>query len=331
MYGIDVLARNIFLLAVLVIIGMVLKQTKIIDGKSTKNLGNLVVYLSQPAMIIYSFISVDFTAEIVYNAAIVFVLSVLFHLFYYFVAKRMFKSAPDKKRAVLRFSMVFTNAGFLGIPLISNLLGDEAAVYATFYVVCFNIFCWSIGCFIYTQDKSYISVKKMLINPATVPTFIGIILSLLAAFVSVPEALKPTVEDFIVPFVKDDLLFMLKQTVLPLCMIMVGVRLADCKLIELFNDKYMWPNMIVRLIVLPLIVLAIIKGISLFNIFSEHTIKIVTSVLVISAATPTAAMTTIFAEKFDSDPVYASKYVSASTLLSLFTLIAMSILLQYVV
>ncbi|MEE1187138.1 MAG: AEC family transporter [Acutalibacteraceae bacterium] len=330
MYGIDMLARSILLLAVLVIIGMLLKRTKIIDSTSTKNLGNLVIYLTQPAMILYSFISVDFTLGIVYNAAIVFVMAVLFHFFYYFIAKLMFKSAPEKKRSVLRFSMVFTNAGFLGIPLISSLLGDEAAVYATFYVVCFNIFCWSIGCFIYTNDKKYISIKQMLINPATVPTYIGILFAILASVITLPDALKPAVEGFILPFIRDDLLYMLKATVLPVSMIMVGIRLADCKIKELFNDKYMWPNMIVRLLVIPMCVLLVMKGISLLHIFSDDTIKIVSSVLVISASTPTAAMTTIFAEKFDSDPVYASKYVSASTLLSLFTMIIMSTLLKYV-
>ncbi len=320
MYGLDVLVQKVLLLTVMVALGFIMRKAKKADGNLAKGFSDTVVYLSQPAMIIYSFLEAEFSERILITSAVVLIFASVFHALYYFVGLRLFKSAPEKQKTVLTFATVFTNAGFMGIPLISELISPEAAVYATFYVVSFNIYNWSLGCYIYTKDKSFISAKKMLINPATIPTYIGLALFIIGGLWTVPEAIKPVFDNYIVPIVQNDVLFLLKSTVIPLSMMMIGIRLAESDFKTMFRDKYMPVLLVVRLILIPIAVMGIMKLVQLTGLIPENILTPAATVLVISSSTPAAAMANIFAERFDGDAVYASKIVSVSTLLSMATM-----------
>ncbi len=327
MYGIDILVQKVMLLTVMVILGVILRKTNKVDGGSAKTFSNIVIYLAQPAMIIYSFLDVKFSFEIIYTAIFVFVAAIIFHFMDFGISVVLFRKAPEKQKVILTFAGVFTNAGFMGIPLIAELFGSEAAVYATFYVVAFNIFNWSLGCYIYTKDKSYMSPKKMFINPATIPTYIGLFFFILGGFVNVPNAVAPLWLDFIVPIIKDNVLFLLKSCVIPLSMMMIGFRLAESKLGTLFKDRYIPIITIVRLLIIPVIVMFVLKMVQLTGILPENVFSDGAAVLVISASTPVAAMASIFAERYDGDAVYAGKIVSLTTVISMITMPIIAMLL----
>ena len=164
MYGLDVLVQKVLLLTVMIALGMILRLTKKADGNLAKGFSDVVVYLTQPAMIIYSFLDAPFNKTILITSVCVLVFAMVFHLGYFYIAKLLFKNTPERQQLILRFSTIFTNAGFMGIPLISELISPTAAIYATFYVVAFNVYNWSLGCYMYSKDRSYISAKKMLWN-----------------------------------------------------------------------------------------------------------------------------------------------------------------------
>lgn len=330
MYGLDVLVQKVMLMTVLVILGFIMRKAGKADGNVSKGFADTVVYLAQPAMIIYSFLEADFSRRILITSVCVLVFSLIFHALYYATALLLYKKAPEKQRTVLRFATVFTNAGFMGIPLISELISPEAAVYATFYVVSFNIYNWSLGCYIYTKDKSYISAKKMLLNPATIPTYIGLVLYIAGGLLTLPEAVKPLFDEFLIPVMQNDVLYLLKCTVMPLSMMMIGIRLAESNFKTMFKDKYMPILMVVRLVLLPLGVMGIMKLVSLTGIIPDSILLPAATVLVISSSTPAAAMANVFAERFDGDAVYASKLVSVSTLLSMVTMPLIAALLSQV-
>ena len=330
MFGLDTLIYKVLLLMIMIMLGLILRKAHLADGKLAKGFSDIVVYLTQPAMIIYSFLEAEFSITILLTSLCVLAFALILHAVYYFVANRLYKGAPEKQRTVLRFTTVFTNAGFMGIPLISELISPVAAIYATFYVVGFNIYNWSLGCYMYTKDKTYISAKKMFINPATIPTYIGLALYIISGIWTVPSALAPVFDDFLIPIIKDDVLFLLKSTVIPLSMMMIGIRLAESNIKTMFRDKYMPINMLVRLILIPFGVLFILKLIAITGIFPHHIITPAATVLVISSSTPAAAMANIFAERFDGDAVYASKIVSFGTLLSLLTMPLVAMVLSKV-
>ena len=207
--------------------------------------------------------------------------------------------------------MLFANASFLGIPLIQAVAGDVAVIYVCIFVIAFNLYAWSVGCYIYTGDRKYMSVKKMFINPATVPTYIGFI------FFFTPLNRH-------VPSFATELLTYLSDLVVPLSMIIVGLRFADLKMKSAFKDKALPLALALRLIVAPIVAFVILKLLMLFG--ASLSSDVVLTVM-ICAATPVAVYTSMMAEKFGGDAVTAGKYVAVSTLFSLATIPIVSLLL----
>lgn len=306
-----ILFKSVFLMFLLLIPGYIMRKTKLATNTLARDFANTILYITQPALIISAFIR-PFDKDVLVTAAGVFIYSFMAHFLFYFVSLYCFKKVQDKTRRVLRFGIIFSNAGFMGLPLIVSLLGNETAIYVSIYLISFNVFTWSVGCLIYTGDKSYISAKKMLTNPAIISIIIGLIIFLLPVDGYIPEVLTNALDA-------------IKDTVAPMSMMMVGMRLADVKWKGMFKDKNMLYALSLRLLLLPAGVWAIIKLVSLSGIYND---PLATAVILLCSSTPVGTVTSMFAEKFDGDTLYASKMVSLSTILSLATMPIVALLLM---
>ncbi len=308
------LFRAVFILFCLMIPGFILKKLKLADDKTPLGFTNTILYITQPALLFVGFFR-PYDKNIMSGAVAVFVFTFLVHALFLLTVKFFFKNAPKETAKVYRFGSVFANAGYMGIPLITMTFGAEAAIYASVYTIGFNFFAWSFGYLIYSEDKSYISFKKMFINAATVPTFLGVIVFVSNLYSYIPEAASGVITD---------VLTMLKDTVAPMSMMVIGMRLADMKLKGAFKDVYLYLGLSLRLVLFPAMVFCVLLLCKLLGFYNE----IAFSVTLICAATPAASATCMFAEKFQSDSVTASKFVSISTILSLVTMPLMVMLLK---
>ena len=234
------LFQSVLLLFLLMIPGYLLRKFKVGGPTFAKDLSNLILYVAQPAMIVVAFVR-DFDKEVAINAAGVLVFSFIGHTIFYLIAKFLFRSAPHEIAKIYRFGVIFSNSGYMGIPLIKAILGDSAAIYASVYIIAFNFFTWSLGCLIYSEDKSYISPRKMFINPATIPIYIGIIVFLLPINQYIPGVVVDAMDKF-------------SGVVAPMSMMLIGMLLADVKLKTAFIDRYLWEALAVRLLVFPTLI-----------------------------------------------------------------------------
>lgn len=308
------LFRAVFILFCLMIPGFILKKLKLADNKTPLGFTNTILYITQPALLFVGFFR-PYDKNIMSGAVAVFVFTFLVHAMFLLTVKLFFKNAPKETAKVYRFGSVFANAGYMGIPLITMTFGPEAAIYASVYTIGFNFFAWSFGYLIYSEDKSYISFKKMFINAATVPTILGVIVFVTNLYSYIPETAAGVVSD---------VLTMLKDTVAPMSMMVIGMRLADLKLKGAFKDVYLYVGLSLRLIIFPAMVFCVLLLCKTLGFYNE----IAFAVTLICAATPAATATGMFAEKFSSDAVTASKFVSISTILSLATMPLMVMLLK---
>ena len=305
------LFTSVLILFILIIPGFLLRKTKLASENLPAGLTNVILYIAQPALIIVSFIR-PYDSEVMKTALGVLVFSFLMHAVFFGLSMLFFKNVEEQKKRVYRFGCIFANSGYMGIPLIMTLFGSDAAIYPTFYIIGFNFFCWSLGALIYSGDKSYISPKKMFLNPATIPTYIGLIFFLLPIDAYVPRFIFEPLD-------------MLRNIVAPLSMMIVGLRLADMKLKGAFKDVNLFIALAVKLILFPVIAWSIVKLVSLTGLYSND---MAIAVVLISAACPCATMTSMFAEKFNGDSITASKFVSLSTVLSIVTMPVVSLLLN---
>lgn len=305
--------------------GFILRKVRLANDSFAKNLSVFVLYVAQVAMLLHGFI-LEFDAEVFKGICWVFLLALVSHALFYILSRRLFRKAPDKIRRVLQFGIIFSNAGYMGIPVISDVFGEEYAIYATVYIVWFNVFAFSLGRLIYTNDKKYISLKEIIVNPAVIPILIGLIIYLSGVGGWLQARLAPENTDFLSEAVQIlyNVLTILKNTVAPASMIVIGVRLADISFRGILKDKYMYPFILVRLFLFPALMWAVMKLLMLSGLFTDITAM---SVVLILSSTPAAAITTMFAELYDGDAPYAGKLVALSTLLSLFSMPLVAMLL----
>ena len=118
---------NVALLFIMMLPGIIMKKTNMSVNGFGKGISNLVLYVAQPALIFVAYLR-PYSEEILLNSVYVLVLSILVHTLFAIVAMNTYKKAPDSMRRMLRFATIFSNAAFMGIPLIQAMLGAEAAI-----------------------------------------------------------------------------------------------------------------------------------------------------------------------------------------------------------
>ena len=325
------LVYNVALLFILMLPGIIVKKCHLSTDGFGKGLSNLILYVAQPALVFLAYVR-PYDQKIFFNSIYVLGLSIVAHVIFSVVTLSFFKKAPDAKRRMLRFATIFSNAAFMGIPLIAAVLGTEATLYATIYNITFNIFLWSLGVKICTDDrdvnenglddydenkelaketkhKKGASPLKAFYHPVTIAAAIGLVFFFLPIHDSIPAIVNDTFDR-------------LAALVAPVSMIVIGLRLADMKFKGMFADKYMYIFLALRHVVLPLAVLGVVKLCGLFLPLTEA----VELVVVIMASAPAATSATMFAEMYDCDADYVSKLVTVSTLLSIATMPAILLL-----
>ena len=311
---------NVALLFIMMIPGILLKKCRLSTDGIGKGISNLVLYIAQPALIFLAYLR-PFNKEILINSAYVLGLSVVVHAIFSVVAMNFFRKSPDGARRMLRFATIFSNAAFMGIPLISAVLEETypgATVYASIYNITFNLFLWSLGVYICTDKRDVnengveddeehikhgVSPLKALYHPVTIAAAIGLVFFILP------------IEGY-VPGIITEACTMLKNLVAPLSMVVIGLRLADMSFKGVFKDKDMYIFLLLRHILLPLASLGVVKLLGL--VIDVPTV--VEMVVVIMASAPAATSATMFAEKYDCDADYVSRLVTVSTLLSIVTM-----------
>lgn len=328
------LILNVGVLFIMMLPGLALRLCKLSTEGFGKGISNLVLYIAQPALIIYSYLDCERSfSEIWLNSLVILVLSILAHLIFALVAIPAFKRAEDSRRRMLRFSTVFSNAAFMGMALVQSILGSEATIYASIYNITFNLFLWTLGVHFCTHEegrdmdgdgdadlsdavlsaryhmKRSNSVLRVCLHPVIIASVIGVVLFVFGVNVAKVEAsgLK----------IISDSLLMLKNLVAPLSMVVIGLRLADIRLTGFFRDIYMYVFIALRHFILPLLVLLCCKLAELVGITVSSEVLLV---MMLMASAPAASSATMFAEKYDCDAVYVSRLVVVSTAISIATM-----------
>lgn len=288
----EVLLKQLALMLLYMIPGYVLYKKKLLTDGGVKDLGRLLLYVILPAAVINSY-NMDFTAEKAVGLGISFVLAVLVVLVAVLLSKLCFPKMP-----IEHFGAAFSNAGFMGIPLVKAVLGDEAVYYAAAFVAIVNILQWTYGVFAMTGRKEEISPKKVLTNPILISFFIGLIVFFL------PMRLPSLVTGF---------LSSLASMTAPVAMTMTGVYLAQMKLKDIFTDKLSYTTSLVRLALIPLATVVLLWLMPFGSFACKATLLIV-------AAAPIGTNVAVYAQLWNMDSARATREVVMSTLLSILTM-----------
>ncbi|MBR2151679.1 MAG: AEC family transporter [Clostridia bacterium] len=300
-------SSQVLILFSLMMVGLVFGKLKIFTDDGIKQLTKLLFTVVTVCIIIHSFVSVEFSSKRLNEMLYMFLTCLIATTLGFVFTLPLYRKTTVARRSALKFASVFSNCGFMAIPLAQGLFGEEGVFLVSIFMCTFQILIWTLGIYIINQGKGGISVKKIFLNPGVIGIVIGIALFFLR--IKLPYIIASPVG------------FMADLNT-PLAMVITGYYLKNLKLKLDKEDIYVGICCLLRLAVIPLLTFGIMYLIGLRGTLL--------CCAVLPAAAPSASNTTLFSVMFGGDGDYASRVVSVTTLLSLFTIPLIMALVQSV-
>lgn len=304
--------KNVIIFVCLAIPGYILVKCGSLKQEHSGVLSKLLMYVGLPFMILSGTLGVSLNEETIKYILISAVFAVVITFICLLLAKYLVvKNDTDKERGMMRFAEVFSNNGFLGLPIAAAVFGPTSLVFTA--VVIFNIInnvmLYTIGVYLVSCDKRTINLKNVLLNPVLIAFIIGIILNLLGVVKLLPE----------VSAYSDHF----KNVVTPLSMTILGMKMGAVKISAIFKSFKTYYVSAVKLVLFPVIATAIAFGVnSIYQIGNDMIISIF-----IAFSMPTAGLASAFADRYDGDTNGAVIYTLGTTIFSVATIPLLYLLL----
>ena len=273
-------AQQVAELFILIGLGALGAKTDLLRPEGKQTLSNLLVNLVVPAMIINSY-RMEFSAEILHNLMAAFALSTLSILLGLIITLLFTARSRDSRTPIFRFACVFSNAGYMGLPLISALFGSEGLLYASAFFTLFNLLLWTVGYSMVSGSSDPKKVAQSLLHcPAIYAIVVGLVLYLLQ--IPLPDLIVQPME-------------LLGDMNTPLSMLITGMLIASGDLHRTLTDKHIWKLTVVRMLFIPVLTIAAFAALGLFRY------GMVTQVILLLECCPAASITSVFAVQFHHD------------------------------
>ena len=137
--------NKMLIFLILMLVGLLLVKVKILDDRTIRKLSTLVLYVANPALIINSSQSEQaIQGSDLLTAVLV---TVIFYAVLIAVAAVLPKLMRVDRSLTSAYTMmtVFTNIGFMGIPLVSEIFGTSGLLYVSIFILIFNILIYTYG------------------------------------------------------------------------------------------------------------------------------------------------------------------------------------------
>lgn len=302
-----ILMKKIFSLFLVMLMGEVLVRCGILQSEDSKSISVVTLYLIVPCVILSAF-QVECTPDVRDGLLLALAAAVAIHVLLILLSwplGRLLHLDPLEKAAA-----IYSNSGNLVIPLVTALVGGEWVIYSSAFLSVQLFLLWSHAKALLCGETS-IDLKKILSNVNMLAILAGIVL-----FVTGLRFPGPV----------EDAIDSLSAMVGPASMLVTGMLIGGMDLKKTFAYKRLWLVTALRLIIFPLLVLALLKYSGMASLVENgETILLIT---LLAAITPSASTITQMAQVYDRDADYASAINVATTLLCIATMPAMVFLYQ---
>lgn len=297
-----VVGMQVVVMFLLMLVGFVCSKKGILTDEGGAQMNKLLLMVVTPTILIDAY-RMPYDAQTWQSIKSGVLLAVIAHAVALALAC-LFVRGKDERRKIDRFATMLSNSAFMGIPLISAVLGAEGVVYASAYIAVFTVFQWSVGVVLLSGKADVKTMtRKVLFNPGMFGLAVGLCIFLL----SIPLP-KPV----------GDAVGYLSALNTPLAMIVIGTYIAKADFSTLLRDKNLYRVAFLRLFAVGLIMLPVYRLLG--------TPEMVSAANFLACCCPVAASTAMFCAMFDLDKGYASGLVTVSTVLSVLTIPLMVLL-----
>jgi len=289
---------SIVILFILMGVGYVSYKSGIITRDGAHGLSSFLVNITLPSLIVVS-MQIPLSDETFGRTMEMFAIAVIYYILSFAFAFTVPKYLTDSdlEKGVYSFMLVFSNLGFMGIPVTAAIFGSEAVFYTSLVMLPFGILAFSVGILMLRPDMGKYFDPKLFLNSGIVASLIGLVFFFTGFHIPGP---------FI------DVLEILGSITTPLAMVVTGSLLATMPASSMFKDFRIYAMTLFRLIIIPAVLYLILRPFVSDNLLL--------GIIVILAGMPVAANAVLLAEEYNVDSSAASKGVFISTLLCIFTI-----------
>ncbi|MCR2050891.1 AEC family transporter [Acetatifactor muris] len=234
------------MLALLIMIGagFFLTKTGMMDAHTNTQMSKMIVNLFNPLLILSSaansagLVSLQTMGTIALIASGMFVIFILVGM----LLSPLFDKSPDQRK-IFQMMFVFSNLGFIGIPVVSSILGEEYVVYVSEFLLIYTLVFYTYGVALMDGKFSPSSLKAM-VNPGTVSALASMVIIVLG--IQLPDFVKTAIS-------------YLGNVTSPMALVAVGFTLAHSDLKKIFGQPKLYLFSVIKLLVLPLLMLPLLK------------------------------------------------------------------------
>lgn len=279
------LAEQIVVIFLMMAIGYFIVKIGLFRPDDSKVLSNLVVYICFPCVLIDAF-QIELTVRAAKGLILAVIAAVAAHAFMLLVVKIL--ERPLGLNSIEKVSIIYTNAGYLVIPLVTAVLGEEWVFYTTAFLLVQNVMIWTHGVSV-LKGSTQQDIKKIFLSPNIIALAVALLLFL--AGIRLPIVLASCVES-------------MSSLVTPASMLVIGMVIGDVDLKWVFRQKRPYLICLIRLVVIPVTAAA---GLGIVERMGFHAdAEYILLIVLIAVAAPVAAIITQLAQIYDKDVKYAS-------------------------
>ncbi|MBO5642608.1 MAG: AEC family transporter [Kiritimatiellae bacterium] len=278
-------------------VGVFARHIGVFDAEAIKRLTEFLIKFITPCLIVSSFQRPCDTSKIL-SFGWAFLISVVATLIAIVLARLFIRTDDRRKRHALEWASVFSNCGYMGLPLEQAIFGEEGVFYGISAIAVFNIFAWTYGVWMMGGAVGKNGFLKGIVNPANI-----------AVAIALPLFFLP----WRLPFIIARPIELVGSLNTPVAMIVMGFYLASAKFGMAFKCKYTYMMLLIRHFVVPIVLIFLL-------VFCPFIDSIVKHSSIIPAAAPIGVLLTVFAVRYDGDAEFSTALVAVSTLFSIITI-----------
>ena len=115
--SLSLVSKQVGVLFALMVVGFLCNRRRLLNAVAIKGITELLVLIVTPCVIIHSFIQQKFAVSLLGDLGWALAMSVFAHAVGAAIAFLFLHDRNPNRGGVLRFATIFSNAGFMGIPL----------------------------------------------------------------------------------------------------------------------------------------------------------------------------------------------------------------------
>ena len=300
---------NVLIMFFYMIPAFILLKSGQAEAAHAKTVSAILLYISFSAMIINSFQTMEFSWTLMGYICLFFIVTLILMVISIVILYLVFKKKyHEPKYRILTIASVLGNVGFFGTPLISGLYPNSPIVvcYSSIYSITVTMIGFTVGVYALTTDKHYMSPFSALYNQCTISFVIGVILYL---------------AEWHFPKLLGDAVSLLSKMSTPLCMNLLGMRLASVNMLDLFRRPFVYITCIFKLFIFPLFCYLLVY----FIPFLDEEFK---SSIFILSGTPCASCILSLAELHNTEQELSANVLLVTTIVCIITLPILTIILN---